>query len=44
LATGFRWHKGRNSQLQRGRVTPGNMNSSVASPESGQKASLVSEL
>jgi hypothetical protein len=44
LATGVSWHKGRNSQLQRRRVTPGNIYSSIASPARGQQALLVCEL
>jgi hypothetical protein len=44
LATGVRWHKGHNSQLQRRRITPGNLYSSIASPESGQQVLLVCEL
>jgi hypothetical protein len=44
LATRVRWHIGHNTQLQRGRVTPGNLYSSIASPDSGQQALLVCEL
>jgi len=44
LATGVSWHKGLNSQLLRRITTPGNLYSSVTSPESGQQESVVCEL
>jgi hypothetical protein len=44
LATGVSWQTGHNSQLQHRILTPGNLYSSVASPESVQQASVLCEL
>ena len=41
---GLSWHKGRNSHLQHRIVKPGNLYSSIASPESSQQASVLCEL
>jgi hypothetical protein len=45
LVTGVSWHKGQNTLLKRRIATPaGNLHSSVTSPESGQRASVLCEL